>query len=413
MTMPSKVLRKEPKRKEEILRAAAEVMRKKGMLGTRLQDVADFLGVAYTALYHYFPSRDHLAEEVLCWSIGKRMELLESCEGDTELDRLLEFFTRSLLEGRQTQVQSSFQVALPEPHRSRVTNAKNTLRDQIREVIEAGITDGSVRPCDSITTANVLVGLLERFAFLDRPLFSEDVRALSLRDVVTEIVKVFRDGVLKDMKEPPPASYKISSGTELLSFKPELTPELQRLDVILSTATRHFNQEGINASIPRIAEELGVSKTVVYQYVIDKQDLLYQCYIRGVGIVEMSHRIADDFGKDPLDSIQIHRQNLYTFHDCSAGPFTFLNATSSLKPQHQRLIGIRNHGIRDTSIDRMRKAQDTGTIRKDINPDVAQPMFGQMLYGLPAWFSAEYHLGIEDVCYQTGLIPFLGLRNRN
>ncbi|XOV89251.1 MAG: TetR/AcrR family transcriptional regulator [Pseudomonadota bacterium] len=404
--------RKEPKRKEEILRAAAEVMRRKGVLATRLQDVADYLDVAYTALYHYFPSRDHLAEEVLCWSMEKRIELLERASGETQLERLLDFFSLMLHEGRQSQVRSPLKVGLPEPHHSKVLVARNQLRDRIRALIEAGLAEGSMRPCDPLTTANALLGLMERFAFLDRSLFSDAVRAMPLAEVVDQFCVILRDGILEGMDMPPHPSHRIENGAELLSFNRELTPELHRLDTILATATRHFNHEGINASIPRIAEDLGVSKTVVYQYVIDKQDLLFQCYLRGVSVVEMSHRIADDFGRDPLDKMLIHRRNLYIFHDSSSGPFTFLNANASLKPQHQRLIDIRNKGVRDTSIERMRQAQAAGTVKKDVIPDIAQPLFGQILYFLPAWYSDEYHLPIEEVCWQTGLLGFIGLRNR-
>ncbi len=404
--------RKEPKRKEEILRAAAEVMRRKGVLATRLQDVADYLGVAYTALYHYFPSRDHLAEEVLCWSIGKRIELLDRASGENELERLLDFFSLMLQEERRSQVRTPLKVGLPEPHHSRVLGVRDELRDHINDLIERGLKEGSIRPCDSLTMANSLLGLMERFAFLDKSLFSEEVRGMPLADVVEQFCLILRDGVIAGMDMPPRPSHLIASGAELLSFNPALTPDLQRLDTILATATRHFNHEGINASIPRIAEDLGVSKTVVYQYVIDKQDLLFQCYLRGVSVVEMSHRIADDFGKDALDKMLIHRRNLYIFHDSVAGPFTFLNANESLKPQHQRLIDIRNKGIRDTSIERMRQAQLEGTVKKNILPDIAQPLFGQILYFLPAWYSDEYHLPIEEVCWQTGLLGFIGLRNR-
>ena len=404
---------KEPKRKEEILQVAAEIMRRKGVFATRLQDVADCLGVAYTALYYYFPSRDHLIEEVICWAIGKRIDLLELATGDTELDRLLDYFSLVLQGGGESEVlPPSTVVALPEPHSGRVIEARNRLRDQIKGLLERGMAEGSIRRCDSLTAANALLGLVERFEFVERAHFSGKVCSMPRADVVEHFCLILRDGILAGMDMPPQSDYCIQDGADLLSFDTSLTPELERLDTILATATRHFNREGTNASIPRIAEELGVSKTVVYQYAIDKQDLLFQCYLRGVSVVEMSHRIANDFGRDPLDKSIIHRRNLYTFHDSAVGPFTLLNATASLKPQHQRLIEIRNRGVRDTSIERMRQAQVAGMVKKNIVPDIAQPLFGQILYFLPRWYSDKYHLPIDDVCWQSGLLGFIGLRNR-
>ncbi|MEX0941493.1 MAG: TetR/AcrR family transcriptional regulator [Pseudomonadales bacterium] len=402
---------KQSRRKEEIIRAAAIVMREKGLLATRLQDVAEHLGVAYTALYHYFLGRDHLAEEVLCWLIERRKNLLLRSTGESELDRLIDFFGRGLVEDRQFQVRSALVSGLPEPNLFRITVARNELRDLIKDLLERGVAEGSIRRCDSLTMANALLGLLERLAFFDRAIFSDDVRKLPLSRIVDEICRILRNGVLT-VDQVPQASYSIKDGTELLSFNSALTPELERLDTILSTATQHFNQAGANASIPRIAEELNVSKTVVYQYFMDKQDLLFHCYLRGVGIVENSHRVAKDLGQNPLDSSIIHRHNLYAFHASKAGPFTFLNAMHLLKPQQNRLISIRNNGVRDTSIQRMFDAQASGLIKEDITPSIAQPMFGQILYGLPSWYSAEYPLPINEVCWQTGLLPFIGLASR-
>lgn len=412
MIMESKP-RKDAKRKKEILQVAAEVMRTKAVQATRLQDVADQLGVAYTALYHYFPSRDDLVAEVICWSIDQRIEMLGRARGESELDRLLHFFRMTLLEGREMQVRSVERVALAEPHRTRTDKARNKLRNRMMKVIDRGIAEGSIRTCHSLTMANALLDLSERLSFFDQSLFSKSVRAMPLETVVEHVCRILWDGILVSGEPPPRETYQIQDGSFLLGFDGRLTPELQRLDTILAAATRHFNQEGINASIPAMATELGVSKTVLYQYAIDKQDLLFQCYLRGVGVVELSHRIADDFGKGPLDASLIHRRNLYVFHGSSAGPFIFINAMSSLKPQHQRLMGLKNKGVRDISIERMRNTQAAGQMHADVIPDIAQPMLGQILYGLPAWFSNSYPLSIEEVCWQTGLLPFIGLRKRN
>ena len=410
--MASKTLNKQPRRKQEMIQAAAEVMRKKGVLTTRLQDVADHLGMAYTALYNYFPSRDHLAEEVLTWTIKGRLEMLDSIKAESALDQLLVFFRRVLMERRVVQVRVPLLFGLPEPHRAVVADARDVLLNRLIQLLDEGMAEGSIRPLDATTNANALLVLLERLTIAEESVFSNNVRALPLARVADQICGVLDTGILIDRDMPPQPSFRLGDPSELLSFNPELTPDLAKMDRIFAVATRHLNLEGPSASIPRIASEIGVSKTVIYQFVLDKQDLIYQCYQRGIEVVEMSQRIADDFGEDPLDAIVIHRNNLYRFHDCAVGPFAFLNAVGSLKPQHQRLISTRNRGLRDTSVGRLRRAQEQSLIVPDIDADIVQPIFGQMLYGLPGWYDDSQHTGIEDVCWQTGLIPFIGLRQR-
>ncbi len=53
------------RREAELYRAAARVFRRKGLQQTRLQDVADELGVPRGALYYYVASRDDLVRAVV------------------------------------------------------------------------------------------------------------------------------------------------------------------------------------------------------------------------------------------------------------------------------------------------------------------------------------------------------------
>lgn len=402
---------KQPKRKEEILKAAAHVMQPKGVLATRLQDVGEHLNVAYTALYHYFPSRDHMAEEVILWRLNARLRMLNEASGESALDRLLSFFRRELLEDQDFQVRFPPFNALPEENRKSLNRASNQLLEALSGLIDEGIREGSIRPCHSLTAANVILGLVERFVYLDEQQTSDSVRQLSRKELVEEMTRILEVGILSDCSHVPRASYIINKAEDLLGYDPRLNSELKRFDNMLSTATHHFNVEGADASIPRMAKDLGVSKTVFYQYIMDKQDLLLQCYLRGARVVEMSHRIASDFGRDPLDEMLIHRQNLYKFHDSEVGPFTLINARYFLHPPQRRLIRLRNIAVREISERRMMRGINAGTIRADVNPDIAQPMFGQMLYSLPGWYTETFPLDIDEVCAQTGQVIFLGLKN--
>lgn len=52
-------------RREDILNASAELFAKKGVAATSMREVADLVGVQPGALYHYFPSKDAIVNELI------------------------------------------------------------------------------------------------------------------------------------------------------------------------------------------------------------------------------------------------------------------------------------------------------------------------------------------------------------
>ena len=71
-------------------------MRKGGVQNARLQDIAARLGVAYTALYHYFKSRDQLVAEVLLLTFDACADALQASNGMSALERLQDFIRRDI-----------------------------------------------------------------------------------------------------------------------------------------------------------------------------------------------------------------------------------------------------------------------------------------------------------------------------
>lgn len=384
-------------------------MRQKGALAMRLQDLADYLGVAYTALYHYFPGRDHLVEAILLWTLEQRRSQFEQAAGESALDRLLDYFYRYLTEDLEYKVPFPYIGGFPEPQRKSLLRMRRALLRDLVKLLDRGMAEGSIRLCQSATIANVLTSYLDRFVSLDDGLGGE-MRTTEPSVVVREMAQVLRKGLLFDEVPLARASYDLSAPEDLVGTAPGLSQEFDRYENILRASTAAFNAFGAVASIPKIAAGLGVSKTVVYQYAVDKQDLLAQCYLRCARVVEASHRVAADFGRDPVDEALIHRNNLYKFHSSVAGPFTLLNATQYLRPQQLRVLRVRNAGVRATSEHRLARAIGAGVIRSDVHPPMVQPLLGQALYGLPAWYTDAHPTSVMEVAHETGALLFKGLQ---
>ena len=134
-----------------------------------------------------------------------------------------------------------------------------------------------------------------------------------------------------------------------------------KLDILLTEAAILFNQKGYSAtSLEEIAHRLSITKTAIYHYVKNKNDLLYQCYSRAIESTEQCYNEADKSGETGLQKIVN-----YLRLDAESGPITMtplteLNTLKDVKAQKEfatrinqcetRFKGFILEGINDGSI---------------------------------------------------------------
>jgi hypothetical protein len=114
--------------------------------------------------------------------------------------------------------------------------------------------------------------------------------------------------------------------------------------------------------------------------------------------------------ENPVDEILIHRDNLFSFHESSAGPFTSLNALGYLHPAQTRVLQVKNAAVRGLSEQRLERGIRAGMVRENIDPQIAQALFGQVLYGLPSWHDEKFPLSAMDVADESGRLLLKGLQ---
>lgn len=77
-----------------------------------------------------------------------------------------------------------------------------------------------------------------------------------------------------------------------------------KLEAILQEADMLFSRKGYNAtSLDDIAGRLHITKTALYHYVRDKNELLYLCYQRSIELTEQWYEQADSEGKTGLEKV--------------------------------------------------------------------------------------------------------------
>ena len=149
--------------KDRMLRAAAQCFNQKGFSGTSLKDVADVLGLTDAALYYYVRNKEELV--YLCYvraaDVGR--EAMESARADGQdgIDTVLRYlrYHIELMVGERGPIAIMSEIPSLKPsHREQVLELSRQHSMDFEAIIEAGITDGSIAPCDVRMTGNAIMG---------------------------------------------------------------------------------------------------------------------------------------------------------------------------------------------------------------------------------------------------------------
>lgn len=152
-------------RRDSMLRAAARCFNLKGFSGTSLKDVADILGLTDAALYYYVRNKEELV--YLCYlraaDVGRDALQRAIDEGGTGLDtveRYLRYHIEFMVGERGPVAIMSEIPSLKTEHRDEVLEVSRAHSAAFEALLEKGIEDGSIAPCDVRMTGNAIMGSL-------------------------------------------------------------------------------------------------------------------------------------------------------------------------------------------------------------------------------------------------------------
>lgn len=173
----------------------------------------------------------------------------------------------------------------------------------------------------------------------------------------------------------------------------ELQAEL-KTDAVLAEAAALFNQKGYHAtSLNEVAERLGFTKTAIYYYVKNKNDLLYQTYIRSLDEIDQATRDAESNGKDGLDKLcQYVLSEAFVHKEASA----LLNEIDAIdNPKRRDEIRKRLRGANKRIAEWIQQGIDDGSIAP-CDPDLAGRFVMGAFNWMPRWI-ASHEKSIEEV----------------
>ena len=101
--------------------------------------------------------------------------------------------------------------------------------------------------------------------------------------------------------------------------------QLQR-DRMLRAAAECFNRKGYSGtSLKDVANILGLTDAALYYYVRNKEELVYQCYVRAAELAReaMEHALRD--GETGLDQVRLYVRNHIELIVGESGPLAIMS----------------------------------------------------------------------------------------
>ena len=149
--------------RDRMLKAAAYCFNQKGYSGTSLKDVADILGLTDAALYYYVRNKEELvyqcylrAADVGRDAMNRAIEDAQS--GYDQVHLYIRYHIESMLgDPGPVAILSEIPSLKPE-HRDEVLELSRSHSSRFEALLEAGIEDGSIVPCDVRMTGNSIMG---------------------------------------------------------------------------------------------------------------------------------------------------------------------------------------------------------------------------------------------------------------
>lgn len=135
-----------------------------------------------------------------------------------------------------------------------------------------------------------------------------------------------------------------------------------RHEQILDAASRHLNASGVSlTSLGDIAESLGVSRATLYQYVEDREDLVFQCYRRSCEVMARHLGEAIRLGRDAAGVVALFIDRML---DPSQPEIATRAEIAVLNQERHEII----QGLYDAIITRLAKVIETGAQHGEMRP---------------------------------------------
>ena len=149
--------------RHRMLKAAATCFNQKGYSGTSLKDVSRHLGLTDAALYYYVKNKEELVYQCYLRAAELGREAMEQAvrDGGSGYEQA-RFYIQNhidIMVGDSGPVAIMSEIpSLKRAHRNEILEVSRQHSAGFEEILERGIADGSITPCDVRMTGNAIMG---------------------------------------------------------------------------------------------------------------------------------------------------------------------------------------------------------------------------------------------------------------
>lgn len=160
---------------EALHETAARIFNERGFHGTSIADIAADLGVSISTLYYYIESKQDLLYQLHDLTMQQAERVMSEAPFRTELtglERLRHCIYDYLIEIMRspTSCLVLFEAyALKPEHAEEILRRRDALEQGLRQVVHAGIADGSLAPCDPKLAIFAVLGAINWITRWYRP----------------------------------------------------------------------------------------------------------------------------------------------------------------------------------------------------------------------------------------------------
>ena len=149
--------------RDRMLKAAAYCFKQKGYSGTSLKDVADILGLTDAALYYYVRNKEELVYQCYLRAADVGCDAMDRANADAQCGfdqvRLYIRYHIEYMVGDRGPIAIMSEIPSLKPeHREEVLELSRSHSSRFESLLEKGIKDYSIAPCDVRMTGNSIMG---------------------------------------------------------------------------------------------------------------------------------------------------------------------------------------------------------------------------------------------------------------
>ena len=175
-------------------------------------------------------------------------------------------------------------------------------------------------------------------------------------------------------------------------------------DRILKSAARCFNEKGYSGtSLKDVAQLLGLTDAALYYYVRNKEELVYQCYLRAAELGREALERAVDEGGSGLEQARLYVRYHVEIIVGPRGPVAIMSEIPSLKAEHRNdvLERSRRHGRAFEQI--LARGIEDGSIAPCDVRMTGNAVMGAINW-IPKWFHGSSAVASEIVAAFPGIL---------